>query len=195
MRSNPKQALRHRPALVDLADQIALRDADVVEERLAELIAHIDVGDRADRDARAVHRHQQEADAVLLLRLLVGAHEEKDPVGVHRQRGPDLLPVHHPVVAVQHRLGAQAGEIGTGVRLGIALAPDVLAGEDLRQVVVLLLLGAVVDQQRAQHRHAHAVDRGAAVPLLLLQHDELLARRQRHAAEFLRPAGTQPALP
>ena len=190
----PQQVLSHRPALVDLAYEIALWHADVVEERLAKFIFHIEIGDRSNGDAGAVHRHQQEADALLLLRLLVGSHEEKNPVGIHRQRGPDLLAVHHPMVTVQHRLGAQRREVGSRIRFGITLAPNVLTGEDLRQVVVPLLLRAVPYQQRPQHGHAHFIEPGTAVALLLLQHDELLAGGDTHAAELARPIGTEPAL-
>jgi hypothetical protein len=158
------------------------------------LSKNVDVGDRANGDAGRVHRHQQEADAVLLLRLLVGAYQEKDPVGVHRQRGPDLLAVDHPMVALQHRLGAQRGEVGAGVGLAVALAPDVLARQDLRQEILLLLRAAEFDQQRADHGHAHVVQPGAAVALLFFQEDQLLGRGDPHAAELLRPVRREPAL-
>ena len=44
-------------------------------------------------------------------------------------------PLMHPLVAVEHGPAAEVAEVGAGVRLGVALAPDVLAGEDAREVV------------------------------------------------------------
>ncbi len=46
---------------------------------------------------------------------------------VVRARGPDLLAVDHPVVAVALGLGADAGHVGPGGRLGEELAPHFLA--------------------------------------------------------------------
>ena len=40
---------------------------------------------------------------------------------------PDLLAVEHPLVAVELGPAAQAAEVGAGVRLGVPLAPHVLA--------------------------------------------------------------------
>src|ERR1041384_1099108 len=67
-----------------------------------------------------------------------------------RARGPHLLAVDQEMVALVHGPGAQAGKVGAGARLGIALAPDLVAAEDLWQIALLLLLGAPVDQGRAQ---------------------------------------------
>ena len=57
-------------------------------------------------------------------------------------RRPDLLAVDHPLVAVELGAAPEVAEVGAGVRLGVALAPDVLAGEDAREEVLLLLVGA-----------------------------------------------------
>ena len=106
----------------------------------------IEVDDRADGDAGAIHRHQQEGDAFLFLRGLVGAHQQEDPVGIIGQRGPGLLAVYHPVITVAHRLGAQSGQIGAGIGFAVALAPDSLTREDLGQEERLLFRGSVLDQ-------------------------------------------------
>ena len=123
-----EQRLGHGPAVVQLADERVARHAHVVEEHLAELLVAGEVADRAQRDARRLQVHQQEADALLLLRRLVGAHQQVDVRRVVGERGPDLLAVDDEVIAVEHRGGLQAREIGAGVGLGVALAPDVLAG-------------------------------------------------------------------
>jgi hypothetical protein len=58
-------------------------------------------------------------------------------------------------------LGLQAGEVGPGARLRIALAPADLAARDLGQEALLLLLGAVLQQRRPEHRDAEARQRAA----------------------------------
>ena len=76
---------------------------------------------------------------------------------------PDLLAVEDVVVAVLHRARAQRSEVGARFRLGVALAPDVGAGEHAGQPALLLLLGAVDDDRRAGHAQADdQVSRAAA---------------------------------
>ena len=92
----------------------------------------------------------------------------------------------------------QAAEVGPGVGLGVALAPAVLAGQDARQVVPLLLLGAPHEQRVAEHLDAeHVVGPAGRHAGLgeLLGDDHLLERRQPAAAVLDRPArarGTRP---
>src|SRR5215472_14566633 len=83
-------------------------------------------------------------------RVGIGARPQKAPVGEMRARGPDLLPIDDKMVALVDGAGAQAREIGSCIRLGIALAPDLVGAQDARQVAPLLLLGAPMDQGRAQ---------------------------------------------
>ena len=61
----------------------------------------------------------------------VGAREQQAPVGVRGAARPELLPVHHVAVAVAAGGRPQAGQVGAGLGLGEALAPD-LAVEDRR---------------------------------------------------------------
>ena len=81
----------------------------------------------------------------------IGAHQHEAPVGMMRGRGPDLLAVHHVMVAVALRRGLQRGEVGSGARLGKALAPPIVEVGGARQEALLLLLGAELDQHRADH--------------------------------------------
>ncbi len=90
--------------------------------------------------------------------LGVGAHQAEDPVGVVRERGPDLLAVDDVVVALAHGARLQRREVGAGAGLRIALAPEVLAVVDARQEALLLRVGA----EAQQHRRAHARGRRAA---------------------------------
>ena len=87
--------------------------------------------DRPGLDARRGHVDQHEADAFVLLGR-VGAHQAEAPVGLVGVGGPDLLAVDQPVVALVLAAGGEAGEVGAGARLRIALAPADLALDDLR---------------------------------------------------------------
>ena len=103
------------------------------------------------------------------------------------QRCPDLRAVDDEVIAIGHRLSGKAGKVGPGIRLGVALAPDVLAGDDPGQVALFLFLGAVAHQQRPDHGHALVRMACHAPAFALLDENHLLVRRQTHATEFLRP--------
>ena len=80
-----------------------------------------------------------------------------------------FCPRDDPFVAVLDGAGLQRGEVGAGLGLGEALAPDLLGGQDRLQVALLLLIGAVGDDHRAAHRQAEHVGRAG----------RLLARRPR----------------
>ena len=124
-----EEELRDRPALAGLADQQVARHADVGEPHLVDLVAAVDQLDRPHLDAGGGHVDEQHRDAGLLLHLGVGAHQREDPVAVLAERGPRLLAVDDPVVAVAHGRRAEAGEVGAGVGLGEALRPpDVEVG-------------------------------------------------------------------
>ena len=83
----------------------------------------------------------------------VGASDDHAVVGNMSERGPDLLAVDHPGVAVTLGLGLEAGDVGAGAGLGEHLAPDFLAGDVVSEVGGLLLVGAVL----GEHRETHAV--------------------------------------
>ena len=90
------------------------------------------------------------------------------------------------------RGGAQRREVGARLRLGKALTPDDFAPRDGRQVLLLLLLGAVPHDDRADPVDAHVL--GAARLVVgphLLAHHGLLPHRRPAAAEILRPRQAQ----
>ena len=93
-----------------------------------------------------------------------------------RERRPDLLPVDDEFVTVADSCGAQARQVRTRIRFRIALAPDVLAGQYLRQIVRLLLLGAVGQEQRPDQADAVIRYARAAQPAPLLDIDHVLGR-------------------
>ena len=111
-----------------------------------------------------------------------------------RARGPDLLAVDDPVVALLLGAGAQAGDVGAAGRLRKQLAPDLLAGGELRQIVPLVLLAAERHHGRAAHALADLERlRQLAVDALFLLPDHLLDRRGAAAAIFLWPMQAGPA--
>ena len=115
-------------------------------------------------DPVLLHVHQEVGEALVLGGVGVGAGDEHAPLRELGEGRPDLLPGDDPFVAVLDRAGLQRGEVGAGLGLGEALAPDLLGGEDRLQVALLLLVGAVGDDHRAAHRQAEDVGRAAAPP-------------------------------
>ena len=114
-------------------------DAHVVEEDLVELVGAGHVHEGADGYAGRLHRHDEVGEAFVLGDIGVGARKEEHVLRHVGERGPDLLAVDDVVVAVLHSPGLERGEVGAGAGLGEALAPHLFAGEDLRDVLLLLL--------------------------------------------------------
>ena len=87
--------------------------------------------------------HDEGGDAVVALGL-VGHGEDHEGVG-HVAVGDEALgAVEDVVVALQHGQGLLAGGVGAGVGLGQAEGADLLAAQQVGQVLALLLLGAVL---------------------------------------------------
>ena len=125
----------------------------------------------------------------------VGAADHEAPVGPGGQRGPHLLAVDDPLVAVEVGLGLHVGQVGAGVGLGVALAPAARRREDAGQEAVLLLVGAEGDEGRPEQALAHEADpAGRLGPGVLLVPDDLLGDGQAVAAVLLGPADADPAL-
>ncbi len=99
----------HRPPGVHRPDHVFPGSPGVGEEGLVEPGATGHLPDGADLNPGLVHGHQQEGDALVFGGVGIGAGQHEDPVGRLGGRGPDLLPVDHPLVTVKHRPGAEAG--------------------------------------------------------------------------------------
>ena len=94
---------------------------------------------------------------------LVGHGKDHEGIG-HVAVGDEALgAVEDIVVALQHGHGLLAGGVGAGIGLSQAEGTDLLAGEQVRQILHLLLLGAVL-KDGAQHREVWADTMTAVVP-------------------------------
>src|SRR5690554_1554210 len=147
-----KQGLPNGPAVADLPDDVADRNANVLEEGLAERRRAADEIDVANGNSLTLHIDEEEGDSALLAILLTRAHEAKDPIALIRMRRPGLLTVDDELVAVALGLHLHIGKIGAGVRFRIALTPADLTTRDLREVLVFLLLVSELEERRADHR-------------------------------------------
>ena len=137
---------------------------------------------------------QETADPRVLLRGRVGPHVELAPIRQVAQGVPGLLPVNDEVVAVFDRGGAERGEVRTGVGLGHALRPDLVAAQHGLEEALLFLRGAKVHDCRRDVGDADHVHRaGRAQAVHLLHEGELLRRRRQHALRLDRPRGSGPA--
>ena len=116
------------------------------------------------------------------------AREHAAPARVLAPRDPGLGAVEHEVVVLLDRVRAQRREVRAGLGLAEALAPDLLGGEDRRDVPPPLLVVAEAQQRRAEHVESDDVDelRSARRGELLVD-DDLLDGRPSAAAELARP--------
>src|SRR5580704_13753586 len=103
-----------------------------------------------------------------------------------RARGPHLLPIDDKMVAPVYRASAQAREIAAGIRLRIALAPQLVGAEDARQVPLFLLLRSPMNERRAQQvqRARRRQNRRTGAEIFLVE-DHLLHKARAAAAIVL----------
>ena len=190
-----ERAHRHLPALARRADHVLARRARAVEEHLEELGVAGDLHDRPDLDAGLVHRHEQVREPLVPLRRGIGAADDEAPVRPRRPGGPHLLAVDHPLVALEARARLHVREVRARVRLRVALAPDLLAGDDRRQEAALLRLAAEGDQRRAEQRLADVVRGGPGAPARAYSSKKITCCGERRAAAAVlaRPADAGPA--
>ncbi len=158
-------------------------------------MAAIEQFDRTHFDARRFHVDEDEADAFLRLGGgWVGSAKEEAPVSELRERRPGLLAVDDPFIAIANSRGFHAGEVRTGARLGIALAPPHITGKDTGKVFLFLLFGTECVDHRRNHRHAERKRHDGVDAGILFRPDVTLSRGPACATIFLRPGGCRPAL-
>src|SRR5438034_28902 len=109
------------------------------------------LAERPHLDAGRLHVDQEVADAVVLGLVRLGADQGEQPVGLARARGPDLLAVDDPRVALEHGARAERGQVAARARLAVALAPADLPEQRARDEASLLRFGAVLEEGRHEH--------------------------------------------
>ena len=170
------------------SDQVVGRQLYVGEEDLVELGLAGHLLERADLHAGQVHREHEERDALVLLRLGVGAGHEDAPVAVPPAAAPHLLAVDDEAVSVAFGLGGKPAEVAAGARFAEQLAPHVVAGERGGQVLRLLLVGAVAQQcATGEHEAHHVEDRRHPGECALQQPGSVVLGRQPAAAVLYGP--------
>ncbi len=193
-RAAHRQALdQHAPAVADVllaADEVAQRHEHVLAAQRAVLERHVERQvAAADLEPGRRARQQRQGNAAVGLRRqqvirVVQAEGEPDHGRDRRQGDVALVEgqahAQHLAALVQalahDAVVRDRGRVGTRVGIGQGEAGDFLAARQPRQVVVLLFLGAVVQQQfgRAQRvghrdggaqraRHARSLDQHAVV--------------------------------
>ena len=83
-----------------LTEYPVVRDADVSEEDLIELGLAGDLVERPDVDSLGLHVQQEVGQALVLGLVRIGPGHQHPPARHVGQRGPHLLPVHDPLIAV-----------------------------------------------------------------------------------------------
>ena len=117
----------------------------------------------------------------------VGAGETDREVRDVRPRGPDLLAVEDPLLAVAHRAGGERRQIRSRARLAEELAPLLRGCDDRRQEPQPLLLGAVREERGRGAVEPERVEPAEVVRRELGLGGTGLRRRQVEAAVRHRP--------
>ncbi len=168
------------PSVVDAADERGVGHAGVGEEDLVEegVTGHLLEGTNVD--ALLEHLEGEVRDALVLGDVGVGAGEQHAEVGVLATRGPHLLAIDDPLVAIPDGPGLQAGEVRTCLGLTEELAPRLLPGDDVTHIEVDLLLSAVCRDRRRRQQKPEPRRRaqGAEGGDLLLDNDGVGARHR-----------------
>jgi hypothetical protein len=158
------------------------------------MMAAVDRDDRPHCYPRRLCVDQQKRNSLLPpVSIRIGAHETEAPIGMVRSQGPDLLAVDDVMIAVAAGGGFERGEIGSCARLGKALAPPIVDIGGARQESLFLLVGAELDQHRADHRDVEQRHFRRRRQLVLFEKNHALDRRPARPPIFFGPAIRGPA--
>ena len=98
------------------------------------------------------------------------------------------------MIAVRYRLGLQGSQVRTGAGFGIALAPEFLAREDLRQVAFFLCVRPKGIDDGTDHCEAKGAQRGGMATCQFLSEYVAPHRIPFAAAVLFWPIRRGPAL-
>ncbi len=189
----PDGRFQKRPAFAFLPDPLCHGDADIFKKHLIENMQTVEGGQGLHRNTRAFHIDQQDGNALLPRPVTAGADQQFAPVGPLRMGGPDFTASDNIIIAVPDSPASQRRQVGPGLRLGKALAPDFLPLQDRRQIARLLFLGGIGDQQRRNGNQPHRNKLGRMTPRAFFLKNILLRLRPAGTAICLRPARRGPA--
>src|SRR5262245_26302481 len=100
----------------------------------------------------------------MLGRIPIRAGQQQAVIGMMGTRGPDLLAVDEPIVAVQIRAGGGTGEVRATARLAEELAPGVFPSENAAQILLFLPIRSMLKKRRCRQqsysrfRHPYGTD-------------------------------------
>ena len=181
------------PSVVDSAHHVVLRATCIGEEHFAELRRAVGLRNAAHLHSGLTHRYQQIGDALVFGGRWIGSREQEAIVRIVTAGRPHFLSVDDPFVAIEHCGGLQTCKVATAVGLTEALTPTHLAGENLRQELLLLFFGSPLQQRRTHQRVAEEVGtHRCACPCELLVQHHTLQRGEPLAAVLLGPRCTNP---
>jgi len=162
----------HRPSVTDLGDQELGLDLGICKKHLVERRMAVHLPQRLNRHTRLFHIQDEIGQALMLLLVPIGARQQQSPMCLVRAGRPDLLPVHHPLIAAELGPRYRTGHVRSAAGFTEQLAPDVLTGQNAEQELLLLQVGAVRKNGRGgQGADAYLGDADGADPLeLLLDH-------------------------
>ena len=129
---------------VDLADAVRVGDANVLEGELDGVArAHAELLEVLRRaETRGAVLDDERGDALVARRFFVRAREHDAEAADAALRDEHLGAVQHPVVALAHGRRAKARRVAARARLGERPGREPLAGDRLRQVLLLLRFAA-----------------------------------------------------
>ena len=185
-----------KPCPSSSAEQVLGRQRHVLEEQLrgVGLVVAELLQPAAAAEARRVgglHHHQRDALGAL---PRIGLGDDDDQVGVLAVGDEGLRAVEDVAVALLHRGGADALQVGAGAGLAHGDGADHLAAGELGQPALLLLLGAeaqdVGRDDAGMQRRAERIHAGEAVGAV---DDRLVGEGAAGAAVFLGDHGAEQA--
>src|SRR5665647_77589 len=103
---------RHVPAVIDGAEPLAIRNLHIGAIDFVEVGRAVGLLDRLDLDAGALHVQEEHGEALVFCDVGIRPRQQDTIVGIMRARGPDLLAVDDPVVAVLFGAGAHYSDYG-----------------------------------------------------------------------------------
>jgi hypothetical protein len=99
------------PAVIDFAQNVFCRDANISKEQFVKFGFAGHLSERTNFDARRFHIHEQGSEAFMFCGAAVRPHNQLAPIAHPAIAGPNFLPVHDVMIAIQFGFRLQPGKI------------------------------------------------------------------------------------